>query len=58
MTGETLTDPAALRAQLAEVRRTGLAEEAEEAVLGECGVAAASGAPAEKWSAPSGSSSR
>src|SRR3954468_5431169 len=43
MTGETVTDPSALRAQLAEVRRTGLAEEVEEAVLGECGVAAALG---------------
>ncbi len=40
MTGETVTDPAALRAQLAEVRFTGTATEVEEAVLGECGVAA------------------
>ena len=43
MTGETITDPAALRAQLEEVRATGVAEEAEEAVLGECGVAAVLG---------------
>ena len=41
MTGETITDPAALRAQLAAVRATGVATEVEEAVLGECGVAAA-----------------
>jgi DNA-binding IclR family transcriptional regulator len=40
MTGETITDPAALQAQLEEVRRSGIAVEAEEAVLGECGVAA------------------
>jgi DNA-binding IclR family transcriptional regulator len=40
MTGETVTDPAALRAQLVAVRATGLATEVEEAVLGECGVAA------------------
>jgi DNA-binding IclR family transcriptional regulator len=40
MTGETLTDPAQLRDQLAVVRRTGIATEHEEAVLGECGVAA------------------
>jgi DNA-binding IclR family transcriptional regulator len=40
MTGETVTDPAALRAQLAEIRATGVATEVEEAVLGECGVAA------------------
>ena len=43
MTGETVTEPAALRAQLAAVRQTGLAEEVEEAVLGECGVAAVLG---------------
>jgi DNA-binding IclR family transcriptional regulator len=43
MTAETLTDPAALHAQLAAVRRTGLAEEVEEAVLGECGLAAVLG---------------
>jgi DNA-binding IclR family transcriptional regulator len=40
MTGETVTDAAALQAQLAEVRETGLAAEVEEAVLGECGLAA------------------
>lgn len=40
MTGETITDPAQLDAQLEQVRRTGIATEAEEAVLGECGVAA------------------
>jgi DNA-binding IclR family transcriptional regulator len=40
MTGETVTDPGELRAQLATVRSTGVATEAEEAVLGECGVAA------------------
>lgn len=39
MTGETVTDPAALRAQLTGVRSTGVATEAEEAVLGECGIA-------------------
>ena len=40
MTGETVTDQAALETQLAEVRATGIATEAEEAVLGECGLAA------------------
>jgi DNA-binding IclR family transcriptional regulator len=40
MTGETVTGQAALEAQLAEVRATGIATEAEEAVLGECGLAA------------------
>ncbi|MCM3897668.1 IclR family transcriptional regulator [Gordonia sputi] len=40
MTGSTLTDPAALRATLADVRATGLAESVEEAVLGECELAA------------------
>jgi DNA-binding IclR family transcriptional regulator len=40
MTGETVTAKAALKAQLAEVRATGIAAEAEEAVLGECGLAA------------------
>ena len=43
MTGETRTDPADLRRELAEVRASGLAEESEEAVLGECGVAAVLG---------------
>jgi DNA-binding IclR family transcriptional regulator len=40
MTGETITARAALKSQLAEVRATGIAAEAEEAVLGECGLAA------------------
>jgi DNA-binding IclR family transcriptional regulator len=40
MTGETVTDPAALRAQLETVRATGIATEVEEAVLGECSAAA------------------
>jgi DNA-binding IclR family transcriptional regulator len=40
MTGDTVTDPAELRSQLTSVRATGIATEAEEAVLGECGVAA------------------
>jgi DNA-binding IclR family transcriptional regulator len=40
MTGGTVTDRAALDAELAEVRRTGLAVEVEEAVLGEYGLAA------------------
>lgn len=40
MTGETVTDPEALRRQLDEARASGLAVEVEEAVLGECGVAA------------------
>ena len=40
MTGETLTTRADLLAALAAVRASGLATEAEEAVLGECGLAA------------------
>jgi DNA-binding IclR family transcriptional regulator len=40
MTGETVTDPGVLGAQLAAVRTSGVATEAEEAVLGECGIAA------------------
>ena len=40
MTGETITDQKAQRAQLDEVRASGIAYEVEEAVLGECGVAA------------------
>ncbi len=40
MTGETVTDPAELGRQLEAVRSTGIAEEVEEAVLGECCVAA------------------
>jgi DNA-binding IclR family transcriptional regulator len=39
MTGDTITDAAALDAQLTEVRQTGLATEAEEAILGECSIA-------------------
>ncbi len=50
MTGETVTDPKVLRAQLDEAAVAGLATEQEEAVLGECGAAApifdSSGAPA------------
>jgi DNA-binding IclR family transcriptional regulator len=63
MTGETVTDPEELRTQLADVvRPAGIATEVEEAVLGECGLAApvfdASGAvagaigvvvPANEW---------
>jgi DNA-binding IclR family transcriptional regulator len=62
MTGETLTDPEVLRGQLDEVRATGVAEEVDEAVLGESGVAAVLGdrlgvavgaiglvAPTEEW---------
>ncbi len=40
MTGETVTDPMVLADQLAQVRVTGIATEAEEAVLGECSAAA------------------
>ena len=40
MTGDTITDETALRAQLDEIRTTGIAYEVEEAVLGECCVAA------------------
>ncbi|MEE6165896.1 MULTISPECIES: IclR family transcriptional regulator [unclassified Mycolicibacterium] len=40
MTGETVTDADELAAQLAQIRGTGIATEAEEAVLGECSVAA------------------
>src|SRR4051794_40159475 len=39
MTGETITDPAGVRAGLDEVRATGIAIEVEEAVLGECSAA-------------------
>lgn len=50
MTGETITDPETLRRQLDEVAVNGLATEQDEAVLGECGIAApifdASGQPA------------
>ena len=40
MTGETITDPAELRAQLAIIEGTAIAEERDEAVLGESSVAA------------------
>jgi len=40
MTGETITDPAALNDQLGEIRTTGIATETEEAVIGECAAAA------------------
>ena len=40
MTGDTVTDRAALAEQLAQVRNTGMASEVEEAVLGECALAA------------------
>ena len=40
MSGDTLTDVRALRRQLKTIRETGLAEEVEEAVLGECELAA------------------
>jgi DNA-binding IclR family transcriptional regulator len=40
MTGETITDEAALAEQLDQIRATGIATEAEEAVLGECATAA------------------
>ncbi|MGZ8801644.1 MAG: IclR family transcriptional regulator domain-containing protein [Mycobacterium sp.] len=36
MTGETVTDPAVLATQLDTVRATGIANEVEEAVIGEC----------------------
>ena len=40
MTGETITEPAALDEQLEQIRSTGIATEVEEAVLGECAAAA------------------
>jgi DNA-binding IclR family transcriptional regulator len=40
MTGETVVDAAVLDAELGQVRRTGIATEVEEAVIGECGLAA------------------
>ncbi len=50
MTGETVTDPAVLSRQLDDARANALATEHDEAVLGECGVAApifdSSGSPA------------
>jgi DNA-binding IclR family transcriptional regulator len=41
MTGETVTDPAVLVAQLDQVGTSGIALESDEAVLGECVAAAA-----------------
>jgi DNA-binding IclR family transcriptional regulator len=40
MTGETITDAAVLNEQLEQIRSSGIATEAEEAVLGECAAAA------------------
>jgi DNA-binding IclR family transcriptional regulator len=40
MTGETITDAQELQAQLSTIARTGIAEEKDEAVLGESSVAA------------------
>jgi DNA-binding IclR family transcriptional regulator len=40
MTAETITDPAVLARALEQVRTTGVATEVEEAVIGECGLAA------------------
>lgn len=40
MTGETITDAGVLADQLAQTRRTGIATEVEEAVIGECVTAA------------------
>lgn len=40
MTGDTVTDPATLAEQLVQVRATGIASEVEEAILGECALAA------------------
>lgn len=40
MTAETITDPQELRGVFPEIRATGIASEAEEAVIGECGLAA------------------
>uniref|UniRef100_UPI0035566502 IclR family transcriptional regulator domain-containing protein n=1 Tax=Mycolicibacterium hippocampi TaxID=659824 RepID=UPI0035566502 len=41
MTGETIVDAAVLATQLDTVRATGIADEIEEAVIGECASAAA-----------------
>jgi DNA-binding IclR family transcriptional regulator len=41
MTGDTITDPEQLAHELTRVREIGIATEVEEAVLGECGLAAA-----------------
>ena len=40
MTGDTVTDTATLAEQLVQVRATGIASEVEEAILGECALAA------------------
>lgn len=40
LTGDTVTDPEALRAQFADVRRLALGYEVEEALIGECSLAA------------------
>jgi DNA-binding IclR family transcriptional regulator len=40
MTRDTITDPARLRAELDDLRGAGIAVEQEEAVIGECGLAA------------------
>ncbi|MCO5985515.1 hypothetical protein NE235_05275 [Actinoallomurus spadix] len=40
MTRDTVTDPVEFRAELDRVRADALAEEREEAVIGECGLAA------------------
>jgi DNA-binding IclR family transcriptional regulator len=40
MTGETVVDPSELAARLVDVRRTGIATEHDEALLGESSVAA------------------
>jgi DNA-binding IclR family transcriptional regulator len=40
LTGDTITDPDALRAQFTEIRERGWADEVDEAVLGEASVAA------------------
>ena len=49
MTGETVTSPLDLKEQFADIGSTGLAREQDEAVLGECVIAApvfdVSGAP-------------
>ncbi|GAA1735128.1 IclR family transcriptional regulator [Brachybacterium phenoliresistens] len=65
LTADTVTDPTALRRQFEEVRRSACAEEVEEAVIGECALAApvlaANGdvvaaialvAPSEEWPLP------
>ena len=58
MTGETLTSRSALAEQLGTIRESGLAFEEEEALLGECGVAAPSSTGTRTSSERSASSSR